>query len=616
MNHKKVLIGLENDFKNSPQEVKLLGGNYILIKVNSEYKLFSSICPHVGGKVNIRGNCLECPLHGWKFSSTTGESINVSKQRLTSYDVYVENGLLYTDLPYEEKNAENENSIIIDKNYTIKLHAHACLEFIYGEFSLITDPWLEGPAFLGSWIQYPSAKIKASDLNPSAIWISHEHSDHFHKETLTLFNKNTPVYFPDFPNKRIQEELTSLGFININPMQFGETIEIYENFNITCFEPASLWNDAFLLIEIPSFRFLNLNDAGLNPRIASLIGKVDAISSGFSPGASGYPLTWNHLNDNQKEEILNNAKSGLLKMLEQAVELYGAKYVLPFASHFQLWQPQHRKYVEKLKKNTIDDVVTFFENSKTKVIDILPGDHWNINEDLIFKQTNNRSKLYEYNEIISYLDNTYNDNLFISNTYEDFISADEVINYFLKFNQTSEIAYCEDLIFSLKVTDIYDYNHIHFEVIFKISNQQLTPLITTSKKNNLAIQIPGPILKKIIIENLSWDEAHIGYWCRFTRNPDIYHAGFWRLLQAPYFRKDALIPVKVSKEYITQDTVIADLLEDYGIEADQILRRYGMYCFGCQHSTFDTLFIGAKSHSINMNDLNRMILELNQIFIL
>lgn len=136
------------------------------------------------------------------------------------------------------------------ENYTIKLHAHACLEFKYGDFSLITDPWFEGTAFLNSWIQYPPLKINANNLKPSAIWVFHEHSDHSHRKTLELFYRATLVYFPDFLNESIKVELIKMGFINIKPMRFGETIEIHQNFKITCFEPSSLLNGSFLLIEM------------------------------------------------------------------------------------------------------------------------------------------------------------------------------------------------------------------------------------------------------------------------------------------------------------------------------------------------------------------------------
>lgn len=616
MRTRKIEIGAELDIHTWPIEIQLLGTSYILTKDADTYSLLSTNCPHVGGKVHIEHDCIACPIHGWKFSRTTGESINVPRQRLVSYEVYVDNGKLYAEVPDLVGEHEKENKWTLQKNYTIKLHSHACLEFAYEDFSLLTDPWIEGPAFFGSWVQYPAPVVEAKKLQPSAIWVSHEHSDHLHIGTMEHFDRSIPIYFPDFPNQRIQKMLYNIGFKNLHPMPFGQTIEISADFKITCFEPASLWNDALLLIEIPGFRFLNLNDAGLNHRIASLIGPVDAISTGFSPGASGYPLTWTHLDNEQKTQIMESSKAGMLKMMEQAVTLHGAKLLFPFASHFLLWHPQHRQYVKQLRKNTLDDVVAFFQNSSTQaqVVDLLPGDYWHANSRTLTRYSRNRSELYRANHIQKYLDQLFDETVFSHNhPSSSEISIAEIERYFLKFNQTSEIANCENLIFSIKATDLNDFEHVYTESVFAVHDRRLTVIDVPSQKVNLLIEIPATILKNIIEDNVSWDEAHIGYWCRFSRDPDIYHAGFWRMLQAPYFRRKIETPAYADGDTVTVNTVIADVLEKYGSDADQILRRYGMYCFGCHHSTVDTLFTGARGHSISSHNLDRMVLELNRL---
>jgi len=133
------------------------------------------------------------------------------------------------------------------------------------------------------------------------------------------------------------------------------------------------------------------------------------------------------------------------------------------------------------------------------------------------------------------------------------------------------------------------------------------------KVPNLLIEIPCGVLRHIVTENLSWDEAHIGYWCRFTRLPDVYHAGFWRLLQAPYYNRPADIP-PVNNKPISAETVIADLIEAYGDQAERLMRRYGLYCTGCHHSTHDTLALGGRHHGINEEQINYLVRELNQIF--
>ena len=102
------------------------------------------------------------------------------------------------------------------------------------------------------------------------------------------------------------------------------------------------------------------------------------------------------------------------------------------------------------------------------------------------------------------------------------------------------------------------------------------------------------MLAAIIAEDLSWDEAFIGYWCRFERNPDVYHAQFWRLLQAPYYQKS----LSRAANGVAGDTSVADLLDRYGEDGVRVLARHGLYCAGCYRSTAETLADAAAQHGI------------------
>src|SRR5207248_11258481 len=133
--------------------------------------------------------------------------------------------------------------------------------------------------------------------------------------------------FPDFPNRRLPARLAALGFEELHPMRFGETIAVEDDLTLTCFEPASLWNDTILLVEANGFRYLNLNDAGVNHKIAQLVAPVDLISSSFSPGASGYPATWAHLTREEKLAIMEQSRQGSLDMLRDAMHASGARFV-------------------------------------------------------------------------------------------------------------------------------------------------------------------------------------------------------------------------------------------------------------------------------------------------
>ena len=59
-------------------------------------------------------------------------------------------------------------------------------------------------------------------------------------------------------------------------------------------------------------------------------------------------------------------------------------------------------------------------------------------------------------------------------------------------------------------------------------------LISKPVDSDLSIECPRKIIQEIIHNDLSWDEAHIGYWCKFSRKHNIYNIELWKLLHAPW----------------------------------------------------------------------------------
>ena len=231
----------------------------------------------------------------------------------------------------------------------------------------------------------------------------------------------------------MEMELEKLGFENIYIMPWGEKVNINSSISITTYQPSSLWNDAFVLIEIGSFKFLNLNDAGINHQVAKLVGPVHAIASSFSPGASGYPLTWEHISETQKKAIMTNSRQGILKMLEQAAEIYGATYIFPFASHFTLWKPEHDKYSKQLLRNTVSDVVEYFKDKPYKVIDIFPGGY-GIHLQTVWKMLLSTQKEQVLEACKKFASNE-------QPILEKRLSKEKLIEYFLNLNNIPEMIF-------------------------------------------------------------------------------------------------------------------------------------------------------------------------------
>jgi CMP-N-acetylneuraminate monooxygenase len=65
---------------------------------------------------------------------------------------------------------------------------------------------------------------------------------------------------------------------------------------------------------------------------------------------------------------------------------------------------------------------------------------------------------------------------------------------------------------------------------------------------------------------------------------------------------------------IDASSTVAELLDTHGDRADRILRRYGLYCLGCQHSTSESLEMAAKQHGLEPKRCDLLLKELNQAF--
>ena len=596
----RVSLGRVAAFPSFPARVLVGSRSYFIVRHDGGYRVLSTSCPHQGGTVYDEGTRFECPIHNWRFDRQTGRCLNAPSRALASHAAIVEDGELIGLLPVETPVDHVRAERAAKAGLTIKLMSHACLELSFNGFTLLTDPWLDGLAFLGAWAPHPRPAASAADLRPDAILITHEHSDHFHEPTLRGFARSTTVYIPDFPNQRMRSRLAALGFEDVRVLRFGEDTTVAPRWSLTAFEPSSLWNDAMVLIDIDGFRVFDVNDAGINRRIATQVGAVDLLAVQFSAGASGYPWTWSHLTDDRKIEISTQMCEGKLALIREAAALYRASAVLPFASHFALWHPDHLKHAAMMRRNTMADVRRAMAGTATQVIDLLPGDVWDVGHAAI-RREHDSAAAPDVAHYQAYFAGQHPAS-------EDLTEA-EVMDYLEGLNRVPEIGCCEDLTVRMVGTAA---GGAGVDVSFAISRGHLARLAETPDRPNLKMTMPLAIMNAVIKQDLSWDEAFIGYWCEFERHPNVYHAGFWRLFQAPYYQKRIPGGEVASGATVSRQSTVAELLETYGSDADRVLRRYGLYCRGCQHSTAESLELAARQHGVEDRRVESMILELNR----
>ena len=592
-----------------PKLIDIQGQSYIIDKNEEGVPiLFSASCPHQNNVVSeIDNTHWKCPSHNWTFNQKTGQSINAPQSCLTKVPIRLKDNFLYITIPdvIDKINFPKYDKKIAPK---ITIVGSASLLIEWNDFNILTDPWIEGSAVFDSWINYPPSDISISSLPKiDAIWISHEHSDHFNEHTLSLIDKSTKIYVPDFDDCRLEKLVAKLGFYNIISMAPGKLFSLSDKINAVSFTSGSFWNDNILYLQLGGFSILNVNDAGFNWNIPKIIGKVDMICSQFSP-ASGYPATWTHIDKSKKLKLMKERNLGILKMMKQIVDLCDADYLIPFANFNELYQPSHRNFVKIQPKNRLTTVLDYFKNEKIKILDLLPGESWDGKNNNFFRKTD-REIFYDKEFLFNYLDEKFNFEKKNRNNSNFNLSHNEIQDYFEKFIG-SEI--------TKKIGTYSIYLNLHSEdrILNSLINFKNGEISYVSKEQiceaNMTMSCPGKIVQDIIRKDLSWDEISSGYWSTFSRNPDTYNIALWQLFHAPWkSRKN--YPLLTNSDFDTQNISIADIIEKYGSPVLRILEKFGLYCAGCEASMGEKIIDGCRLHGLSSKQTKDLINEIDHI---
>ena len=124
---------------------------------------------------------------------------------------------------------------------------------------LATDPWLEGPAYFGSWIrthQIPEEQMVAIRAC-KFLWISHGHPDHLCPDSLAKL-RDKEILLPDHYGHRIYNELSGQGF-SVTILKDGVWTQLSDRLRVA--SVADINQDAILLIDLGGNLILDANDS-------------------------------------------------------------------------------------------------------------------------------------------------------------------------------------------------------------------------------------------------------------------------------------------------------------------------------------------------------------------
>ena len=496
------------------------------------------LCDHNSGKLIIKKNEKEfaiCPVHNWKLDLKKLEYTNKIAKKKVKFEI--QNGIIKIKKSrkiLEFQNISKEN--IKDEKVEVRYLSHASVLIKYKNIKILTDPWFIGPAFCNGWWlkEYPKFDIKKLISEIDYIFISHNHPDHLHIETLKMFNKETKVITPKFQSNSTKLLIQRLGFKNIYDLSFNNIYSIEnENMFFTLLKSGDFREDSGIYFLINGKKIL-LNVDCNNLNVGVLPKNIDLLMSSFAGGASGFPLCFDDYSDEEKERILIRNKKSLCNMVMRLIHLTECKNFIPYAGYFSEKAKRDQFIFKNNKKNSFEDLTNLSRNTKCKIIDFEKNDTIIFGKKTVIKQNNkeeNKQKK-EIVEIKKYIN--FTKKLFSN------LSVDYIKNYFLKSG------FKDNLILYLIPTDdkfnlvkrgyIIDFSKD--KISFKCLNSEniLTKYnqSTNGINKHLLIKVRNESLNMVLSNKLPWEDLLIGFQCRIQRKPNIYNASFWNYFTNKY----------------------------------------------------------------------------------
>jgi len=200
---------------------------------------------------------------------------------------------------------------------------------------LVTDPWIKGSAYFGSWglsHEIPEEQMKAIG-DCKYVWYSHGHPDHLNWDSIGDFKEKT-ILLPDHYGRRIYNGLLQEGY-KVEILKDKQWYTLSPKIRVMCF--ADIYQDAVLLIDINGRLAVNTNDANRlliwNKSVRRVIKNYDK-SFLLSLTGHGDAEMINFRDDKgelvQPPELIQ--KNPLGALISNNLEFYGVKAFIPFSS--------------------------------------------------------------------------------------------------------------------------------------------------------------------------------------------------------------------------------------------------------------------------------------------
>lgn len=163
---------------------------------------------------------------------------------------------------------------------------------------LLCDPWFVGSAHLGSWLPWPSSpELVEQQLRlarqATHIFLSHNHEDHAHGETLRLIGPK-PIILGNFAHEGLRRFAHEHGAC-VTTLNDAESLQLDDLTIQIHLERPRYRTNSILVAQSSDGCIVNANDCGLDPELLERIrahGRTTLFLSTLNFVANGYPFPY------------------------------------------------------------------------------------------------------------------------------------------------------------------------------------------------------------------------------------------------------------------------------------------------------------------------------------
>lgn len=223
---------------------------------------------------------------------------------------------------------------------------HACLKVTRGDTRLLTDPWIDGPAYSDQWYHYPLPDRSVPLDDVQYIQYTHGHEDHLHQPSFQLLPKNATVLLTKQWFAGNREWLLGEGFERVVEMTSGRWMSLGDDISMVSLVNRS---DSLSVLRTSDEILVNANDAlhcydddcidFYCRRIQSLVeGRpIDYMFCGFG-GASYFPNCLRHAE--KDDHAVATAREGhFARGFARVVQNLKPRMAFAFAAGLVLLEP-------------------------------------------------------------------------------------------------------------------------------------------------------------------------------------------------------------------------------------------------------------------------------------